>query len=346
MEERSGSSPRPKRPKFGNALDRISSLHDSILHKILSCLPTEDAVKTSCLSKRWRRLWTSVPDLSFCNRRGCGRVSDFVAFVDETLNLYSSSGNLDKFLIDFDYISRYACYVDKWVHFAFCHNVEKLHLAFYGTLNANHTLLMSGYQHHCYCYLLPQHVCTNSSLKMLTLRFCNFAPKPSICWPSLTVLWIGYVSLTNDLIQYILLGSPELIELRLYNFQLQGNYEGNYEVYITSTSLQNLQLDGDRGLANDESSYLLEISAPNLQSLSISGFMYRRTFRLKNVLSLFEAKLSFGRIVGFGRNAYLVHQILLEELLEKLRHVHKLTISTWCLQVRFYLFNTYQKGFT
>nr|POE48474.1 putative f-box protein [Quercus suber] len=150
MAERSSSSnsstyaqiigPKPKRPKSfrktKHTLDCISSLPDSILHHILSFLPTEDAIKTSVLSKSWNRLWTFASDLSFHNRRGIKRVRDFVAFVRETLNLYSCV-KLDKFLIDFEYSRRYSYNVNKWVRFTTTHKVENLYLEFHGTEKAN-----------------------------------------------------------------------------------------------------------------------------------------------------------------------------------------------------------------
>lgn len=146
MGERSSSSnsstyaqiigPEPKRPKSfrktKHTLDCISPLPDSTLHHILSFLPTEDAIKTSVLSKSWNRFWTFASDLSFYNRRGINRVRDFVAFVRETLNLYSCV-KLDKCLIDFEYSSRYSYYVNKWIRFTTTHTGENLYLEFYGT---------------------------------------------------------------------------------------------------------------------------------------------------------------------------------------------------------------------
>ncbi|KAJ8749349.1 hypothetical protein K2173_018836 [Erythroxylum novogranatense] len=48
-----------------NGFDRISDLPDSVLHDILFLLPIKSIAQTSVLSKRWRFLWSSFPDLDF-----------------------------------------------------------------------------------------------------------------------------------------------------------------------------------------------------------------------------------------------------------------------------------------
>ncbi|CAN0914706.1 Putative F-box/FBD/LRR-repeat protein At4g03220 [Linum grandiflorum] len=46
-------------------IDRITDLPDAILHHILSYLPIKSIAQTSTLSKRWRIIWYSFPDLDF-----------------------------------------------------------------------------------------------------------------------------------------------------------------------------------------------------------------------------------------------------------------------------------------
>ncbi|KAK7836438.1 hypothetical protein CFP56_022495, partial [Quercus suber] len=93
--------------------------------------------------------------------------------------------------------------------------------------------------------------------------------------------WIGYARLSHDMMQNILLGSPALTELSL----LQSDH--------TFTGLKNLELVGEKVLANsDDDSAIVEISAPNLQSLNISGFMNKKRFQLTQLLNMEETAVT------------------------------------------------------
>lgn len=81
--------------------DRISSLPDSLLHHILSSLKIKPIVRTSLLSKRWRYVWSSIPNLDF--RYWPSSRSDihleterFMNFIDRMLPLLGTS-NIHRF---------------------------------------------------------------------------------------------------------------------------------------------------------------------------------------------------------------------------------------------------------
>ena len=104
-EEESSHDHRSKRRKHGPILeedeDRISTLPDSILLRILSSLLTKDAIKTGVLSKRWAYLWTSVPSLRFTDTSF--KNTDVLATaVDESLLLHRAP-KLTNFSVLFRY---------------------------------------------------------------------------------------------------------------------------------------------------------------------------------------------------------------------------------------------------
>lgn len=55
----------PKRARAGGGeAPRLSALPDELLHRVFSFLPSQQAVQTTVLSKRWIDLWRSMPAIN------------------------------------------------------------------------------------------------------------------------------------------------------------------------------------------------------------------------------------------------------------------------------------------
>nr|GEZ67986.1 hypothetical protein [Tanacetum cinerariifolium] len=102
METRSAKRRKLRNPNHENNTcheDRITDLPDVVLHHILNLLPIKCIVKTSILSKRWRSLWYTFPDLDFTSLDPYGtKLRDYVTLS----NIGSVIANIlslrDKFL--------------------------------------------------------------------------------------------------------------------------------------------------------------------------------------------------------------------------------------------------------
>ncbi|KAL7087272.1 hypothetical protein ACP275_13G057600 [Erythranthe tilingii] len=105
--------------KKPNALpiDRLSYLPDSILCHILSFLPaTSNSVATSILSRRWRYLWSYVPNLFFNYENS------------DTINrvlLLRKLHNISTFSL-FDGTKRNYHQIETWITFAGERNVQNI----------------------------------------------------------------------------------------------------------------------------------------------------------------------------------------------------------------------------
>ncbi|XP_044484145.1 F-box/LRR-repeat protein At3g26922-like [Mangifera indica] len=76
--------------------NNLSNLPDDILHQILSFIDTKFVVQTCVLSKRYRDLWKTIPDLSF-DSTNFNRVFYFKKFVLDVLNRRDHSVDICKF---------------------------------------------------------------------------------------------------------------------------------------------------------------------------------------------------------------------------------------------------------
>ncbi|XP_027771330.1 F-box/FBD/LRR-repeat protein At3g52680-like [Solanum pennellii] len=125
-------------------IDRISSLPDEVIHKILSSLLIfDEVVQLSVLSKRWRYIWTTMPYLHFdiddsCVKRLNGGRLDYHKILKEKFKdfinwvlISQRETKLAKFLLcvaPHDYFDKME--ILRWIHAATRRNVQEIVLEF------------------------------------------------------------------------------------------------------------------------------------------------------------------------------------------------------------------------
>ncbi|KAK2977118.1 hypothetical protein RJ640_017642 [Escallonia rubra] len=298
--------------------DSIDRLPDCLLVQILSLLPFKEAIRSCILSKQWRYRWTSLCNVAF-DFPG-SRLPDRVDSIDTILTGLGDS-IVKRFSVCIEYDKWHASDVNRWVQFA----VEKKHVEEF-TLE-----LKCGIYNSIVCYTryqLPQYIYWSSSLTKLRLVWCNVRPWPrcTISWDLLKSLTIGRTRLGNNLLRMILSGCPKLEYLELFSCwgfkklespdSLRKLVIGEFFFYEHEDDLSDLGC-------------MLDVSAPNIKSLDISG-EWNRKFRVtKAPEGLVDATLTF------EINRYCEHynQRPLLEILTSLRKVKNLTIGPWCIQV-------------
>ncbi|KAJ4893310.1 FBD domain family [Raphanus sativus] len=107
-------------------IDRISELHDDLLLKILSQVPTKKAVTTMVLSKRWGLVWTMVPKLKYKDTRKEGDKSVW-CLINKSLQLHKACV-LESLCIQVNHQFSKAEDVGKCVSYAVDHCVRELSL--------------------------------------------------------------------------------------------------------------------------------------------------------------------------------------------------------------------------
>ncbi|CAH1413841.1 unnamed protein product [Lactuca virosa] len=148
--------------------DRLSSLPDELIHKILSFINIKDAISISVLSSRWRFIWTSMPYLNFENILNHGRqfskfISDVLSHQNNQIQLSSVKLVLGRTLIDDESVARI-------LNCAFSHNIKHL------TVTCSPGEFIG-------CYLFYR---------------SSFIATPKWDLPALTTLDLHHVKLSND----------------------------------------------------------------------------------------------------------------------------------------------------
>ncbi|EYU45037.1 hypothetical protein MIMGU_mgv1a007811mg [Erythranthe guttata] len=221
------------------SIDRISELPESILCHILSYLRTNNSVRTSILSRRWRYLWAYVPNLFFHSENQEIVNSVMLLRRVQTINIFRLFHEIE--------CSDYQ--LQTWVTFATLRNVQKIDLRFLSEEDA-----------------LPRCLFTCKTLVSMRLRSCGVIPvrRGAVCLPHLTKLHLIYVHFEADeSLIHLISGCPVLAELSI---QLS---HGTVYRNISSPTIKRLMLNF-RSHGNGGRSDRLEINTPALEYLKIS----------------------------------------------------------------------------
>ncbi|KAL7129261.1 hypothetical protein ABFS83_13G053600 [Erythranthe nasuta] len=222
------------------SIDRISDLPESILCHILSFLRTNTSVRTSILSRRWRYLWASVPNLFFHNENQEIVNSVMLLRRVQTINIFRLFHEIE--CTDYQ--------LQTWVTFATLRNVQKIDLRFLSQEDV----------------VLPRCLFTCKTLVSMRLRSCGVIPvrRGAVCLPHLKKLHLIYVRFEADeSLIHLISGCPVLAELSI---KLS---HGTVYRNVSSPTIKRLMLNF-RSHGNGGRSDRLEINTPALEYLKIS----------------------------------------------------------------------------
>ncbi|EYU44925.1 hypothetical protein MIMGU_mgv1a018043mg, partial [Erythranthe guttata] len=202
-----------RRRRRNPSIDRLSDLPDSILCHILSFLLTRNSVATSILSRRWRYLWSFVPNLDF-------DLEVESTAIDRVLLLHKLQ-KIDTFRITEGY-GYTDCQIETWIRFAVERNVKNLDLHF-------------GYEG----WVPPSPKCLLTCKTLVDLRLTNCTVFPVtgvVCLPSLKMLHLQFYH-AYETLPHLLSGCPVLENLLL---QLYFNY---CSCRISSPTIKSLRIN-------------------------------------------------------------------------------------------------------
>ncbi|KAL9243569.1 hypothetical protein vseg_017441 [Gypsophila vaccaria] len=263
--------------------DRLSELPDLALVRILSHLHTEEAAKTSVLSKRFNSVWNSVESLSFAEELTSKNGVVFINSVDTALGFHRRD-LIEKFSLKLYSNTAYKSSIDRWLKFAVKKQVKSVHL------NFNECLRSRMHRIRDFTYTLPEILYRNENIVALVTCWCEFPMKQNISCSRLKLLSMTRSTLEPELISDILSGCNVLETLELRDCTIYDKFK------ITSSSLRVLRIIGEQSpdfFMPQGDDFVLEISGPNLMSLEVSGILYRTKLILSDLRSLVRAVMAF-----------------------------------------------------
>ncbi|KAF7124488.1 hypothetical protein RHSIM_Rhsim12G0068900 [Rhododendron simsii] len=190
-----------KRTMSSSTSDIISYLPCNVLEKILMCLTLRDAVRTSVLSKRWRHIWTTLPQLVFDNTfyKECTVATRNNLMMTIYQVLLQHRGPILKFTVSL--MALESCpQIDQLIHFVSKNGIQELTLYFFN----------GG------PYKLPSSLFSCGDITRLDLFSCVFKPAPGFKgFGNLLCLKLDKVVIAGDTLSSLISACPLLERLTI-----------------------------------------------------------------------------------------------------------------------------------
>lgn len=188
--------------------DRISDLPDAVLHHILFLLPIRSIAQASILSKRWRQIWYTFPDLDFTS---IGVLADAPSNTDSTARkrLHSLLSKGAEFISQVLAIRDHKCPDIRVLRFRACLSFSRLNGLIRRAIRFNVQELDIEATTNDY-FNFPRSVIISESLRVFRLK----SRYPGFRLPPATILKGGFRSLYSlSLSRVILYDQPSLLNL-------------------------------------------------------------------------------------------------------------------------------------
>lgn len=182
----------------GLTSDIISHLPDNVKETILMCLPIQDAVRTSVLSRKWRYIWVKLPqlvfDYTFYKNSFWKTKNELVMIIYQVLLLHH--GPILKFTLSLPKLES-CSEIDQLIYFASKNGTQEFTLRIWtGT------------------YKLPSSLFSCLQLKHLNLHSCMFKPPPEFKgFSRLLSLELREVVISADILSSLISSCPLLERL-------------------------------------------------------------------------------------------------------------------------------------
>ncbi|KAI3936425.1 hypothetical protein MKW92_010819 [Papaver armeniacum] len=261
--------------------DRISGLPSPILHHILSFLPFKNIVCTCVLAKRWKFVWSSVPNLDIGHWRSPTKTTRgprtniseetdrFMSFMDRLFESRDMS-NIGKFSLSCDK----HCDEDRvhsWLSAVARRNVEEF------------SLLSEDERDSC---MIPSLLFTCETLSLLKIQMPIYLNIPTnVHLPKLKVLRLINIRFTDGtLIEKLCSNCLILEDLEINNCII----EDITEISISSRTLKRMYIDAPP-------CHQIDIDAPSLEVFQHKGTL-AEVYDLHSFPSLMDANISLSDI--------------------------------------------------